>query len=566
MRVSLPDLRQRAGTLVLTGVPLLFFGVCFVYPLWSILALSFRSGWSGLWLVLQDGYIWRVLGFTLWQALLSTLLTLLLGLPGAYVFARYAFPGKAFVRALAGVPFVMPTVVVAAAFAALIGPRGLINLWLQAGLGLEQPPLRLEQSLTLIIFAHAFYNYTIVLRLVGGFWSNLDPRLSQAAAVLGAGRLRAFLTITLPLLFPALGAAALLVFIFSFTSFGVILILGGSRFATLEVEIYRQTAQLLRLDIAAALALIQLGCTFAFSLVYTRLVARSVVSLELQPRSVTARRPRTWLERGVVWGNVLLIVGFLGMPLLALVLRSLLVEHDGVVQWGLAYYRALQENQSGSLFFVPPAAAIGNSLRIAAATTVLALLVGVPTAYAIAGDARRPASGVRMLLDALVMLPLGTSAVTLGLGYLVALSVPGLGGLRTSIWLLPVLHTLVALPFVVRALLPVLRGRQLHLAEAAAMLGAGPLRAWLSVELPIILPALLTGAVFAATVSLGEFGATLLLARPETPTLPVLIFRYLGRPGALNYGQALALSSLLMLITALSFLLLERVRAPNSEF
>jgi thiamine transport system permease protein len=170
------------------------------------------------------------------------------------------------------------------------------------------------------------------------------------------------------------------------------------------------------------------------------------------------------------------------------------------------------------------------------------------------------------LLDALFMLPLGTSAVTLGLGYLVALSVPGLGGLRTSPWLIPVLHTLVALPFVIRALTPVLRARSPRQREAAALLGASPAQAWLRVELPQIAPALAIGAVFAFTVSLGEFGATLLLARPEAPTLPVMIFRFLGQPGALNYGQALALATILMLVTASGFLLLERLRPPGGEF
>jgi thiamine transport system permease protein len=164
------------------------------------------------------------------------------------------------------------------------------------------------------------------------------------------------------------------------------------------------------------------------------------------------------------------------------------------------------------------------------------------------------------------MLPLGTSAVTLGLGYLVALSTPALAGLRSSPWLIPLAHSLVAMPFVIRSLLPTLRGRRPRLGEAAALLGASPWRAWLYVELPLIAPAIVTGAVFAFTVSLGEFGASLLLARPDAPTLPVMIFRYLGQPGAVNYGQAMAMSSLLMLTTALSFLALERIRPPGGEF
>ncbi|MEI7768798.1 MAG: iron ABC transporter permease [Chloroflexales bacterium] len=558
-------------------IPIVFITLCFLYPMSAILRLSFANGLSGLWAVLADGYTWRVLGFSAGQAALSTLLTLAAGLPGAYIFARYDFPGKGLLRAVAGVPFVMPTVVVAAALGALLGPRGVDNAGLQALLGLAQPPIHIPSGLGLVLLAHVFYNYTVVLRLVGGFWANLDPRLEQAAAVLGASRRRAIWEVTLPLLTPALGAAALLVFIFSFTSFGVVVILGGPRMATLEVEIYRQTSQLLRLDVAASLALIQAACTLAMSLAYTRLAARSAVPLDQLPRAAVARRPRGAGQRALVGANAGLILLLLGAPLAALALRSLIVS-DGL---SLGNYMALGENRTSSAFFVTPTTALANSLRIAAAAAGIALAVGVPAAYMLASPAmlnvelrmRNGRAGHSTfniqhsaLLDALFMLPLGTSAVTMGLGYLVALSTPALVGLRASPLLVPIVHSLVALPFVIRSLLPALRGLSPRLAEAAALLGASPWRAWLYVELPLITPAIITGAVFAFTVSLGEFGASLLLTRPDAPTLPVVIFRLLGQPGAANYGQAMAMSSILMITTAVSFLVLERVRPPGGEF
>ncbi|PDW04853.1 ABC transporter permease [Candidatus Viridilinea mediisalina] len=542
--------------------PVAFLGLFFVLPLWAIVRLSFADGLGGAWAALQQGYYWRVLGFTIWQALLSTLLTLLVGMPGAYVFARYHFPGKSLLRALATIPFVLPTIVVAVAFGALLGPRGLLGPLL-AGLGL--PTFQLGSGLGLVLVAHVFYNYTIVLRMVGGFWQHLDPRMGEAAMMLGARRYQVLLRITLPLLLPALGAAALLIFIFTFTSFGVIVILGGARMATLEVEIYRQTAQLLRLDVAATLALIQAVCMLLLSVAYTRVAARVAVPLELQARSVAARPVRSLGAKLLVGANSALILLLLGLPLAALVLRSLLAPAESPWPFTLAAYSALNENRTGSAFFVPPTVALFNSLRIAASTTLLALLIGLPTAYLLA---RRPRKQVRLaaLLDALFMLPLGISAVTLGLGYLVALNQLGLTQWRTSPWLLPLLHSLVALPFVIRSLLPVLRARSRHQREAALMLGATPISAWLRVELPQIAPALATGAVFAFTVSLGEFGASLMLARPDQPTLPVMIFRFLGQPGALNYAQALAMSTILMLTTASSFLLLERLRPPGGEF
>ncbi len=572
--ISIRSMHNYAGSRTITAglvalVPLLFLLIFFLLPLGAVLRLSFAAGPGGALAALADGYYLRLIGFTLGQAALSTALTLALGLPGAYVFARYDFPGRSLVRALAGVPFVMPTVVVAVAFGALLGPRGLLS---QALVALGREPLRLSNGLGLVLLAHVFYNYTVVLRLVGGFWAGLDPRLGQAATMLGASRRRVWWTVTLPLLLPAVGAAALLVFLFTFTSFGVIVILGGSRMATIEVEIYRQTAQLLQLEVAASLALVQIGFTLLLSLAYTRLAGRATLPLELQPRHATVRRPATLGERMLVGANLLLILLLIGVPLAALVLRSLQAPPGAEQAFSLAFYLSLNENRTGSAFFVPPISAMANSLRIASTTMGLALLIGLPAAYLLAGEPRaHSASGSRRSrlsawLDALFMLPLGTSAATLGLGYSVGLASLGLGGLRTSPWLIPLVHTLVALPFVVRVLLPVLRARTPSQREVAALLGATPLKAWLRIELPQIAPAIATGAIFAFTVSLGEFGATVLLARPEAPTLPVMIFRLLGQPGAFNYGQALALSTLLMLITAAGFLLLERLRPAGGEF
>jgi thiamine transport system permease protein len=157
------------------------------------------------------------------------------------------------------------------------------------------------------------------------------------------------------------------------------------------------------------------------------------------------------------------------------------------------------------------------------------------------------------------MLPLGTSAVTLGFGFIIALDEPPLN-LRASLLLLPLAHTLVAFPFVVRSLLPALRGIKPSLREAASVMGASPWRVWRQVDLPIVGRALLVGAVFAFTISMGEFGATTLIARPQTPTMPVAIYRFLGQPGALNYGQALAMSTLLMLVCAAGMIAIERFR------
>lgn len=546
----------RALQVALYLLPLAFLAVFFFYPLARIFGVSLASAGGGLEalrkLVGTDYYA-RTLWFTVWQAAVSTLLTVLLALPGAYVFARYEFRGKTLLRALTTVPFVMPTIVVAAAFSSLLGPRGRLNLWLMAWRGLERPPIQLHHTIWIILLAHVFYNYTVVLRMVGGFWANLNPRLEEAARVLGGSHWRVLREVTLPLLFPAIGAAALLVFIFCFTSFGVVLILGGPRFATLEVEIYRQTVHMFNLPLAAALSLLQILFTLGLMLIYTRLQTRISVPLEFRPRRVTQQRTRTWSARVLVIVNVAFMLALLVTPLLALVERSLSAGIEG--GYDLRYYQQLSYSRRGSILFVPPWEAIRNSVAFGTATVILALALGTPAAQLLA----RPRSRLVRWLDPLFMLPLATSAVTLGFGYIIALDKPPLN-LRASLALVPLAHTLVALPFVIRSLLPVLRGIQPGLREAAAVLGASPWRVWREVDLPIVGRALLVGAVFAFTVSLGEFGATVLIARPQYPTLPVAIYRFLGQPGVANYGQALAMSSLLMLVCAVGFLAIERFR------
>ena len=546
---------QRAAASLLYLVPLLFLAGFFFYPLVEILALSLAPAGnldlSPFRTLLTDPYFARLLAFTTGQAFLSTLLTLLAGMPAAYVFARYDFRGKSFLRALTTIPFVLPTMVVAAAFTALVGPQGHLNQWLMAILGLDRPPIQLQHTLALVLIAHVFYNAAIIVRLVGGFWANLDPRVEEAARVLGAGRWRTFREITLPILMPALAAASLLVFLFCFTSFGVILVLGGPRLATIEVEIYYQAVPLFNLSLAAALSIVQLIFTFVVMAVYTRIQARAAVPLNLRPTESTQRRPGTPGARLVVWASVGGLLLLLLAPLLALVLRSFSLEGAYTPR----YYQALFTNPFQSYFYVPPAVAIRNSLLVASATVVLALIVGLLSAYLLTG----PSNWLKSLLDPLFMLPLGASAVTLGFGYIVALDQPPLN-LRASPVLLPLAHTLVAFPFVVRSLLPALRGMNPHWREAAGVLGASPSRIVREVDLPIVGRALLVGAVFAFTVSVGEFGATLLIARPNFPTMPVVIYRLLGAQGVLNQGQGLAMSTLLMLVCAVGFVLIERFR------
>ncbi|MFC8222918.1 ABC transporter permease [Streptomyces sp. NPDC057362] len=539
--------RGSAARLGLMAVPVAFFAVFFAYPVAAIVARGLKV--DGVWRlgrigdVLAQSDVRHVLWFTTWQALASTALTLLIALPGAYVFARFDFPGKQVLRAVVTVPFVLPTVVVGTAFLALVGRGGLLDeLW----------GVRLDTTVWAILLAHVFFNYAVVVRTVGGLWGQLDPRQEEAARMLGASRLRAWRQVTLPALAPAVAAAALMVFLFTFTSFGVVQILGGPAFSTLEVEIYRQTSQVFDLSTAAVLTLIQFAAVAAVLAVHAWTVRRRESALRLVDAATTARRPRGAGQWALLAGVLGVVVLLLVLPLAVLVQRSLGAS-------GFGYYRALTREDGGT-FLVPPIEAIGNSLQYAAAATAIAVVIGALAATALT---RRDAGRFVRGFDALLMLPLGVSAVTVGFGFLIALDEPPLD-LRSSWILVPLAQALVGVPFVVRTMLPVLRAVDGRLREAAAVLGASPWRVWREVDLPMVRRALLVAAGFAFAVSLGEFGATVFIARPDNPTLPVAVARLLGRPGEMNYGQAMALSTILMLVCAVALVVLERLRTDRS--
>jgi thiamine transport system permease protein len=532
---------RKVGRVVVMATPLVFLAYFFVYPLLSVLITGFTSDgtidFGPIRVVAGRPALLNVAWFTLWQAVASTLLTVIVALPAAHVMARYDFPGKRLVRAAIVVPFVLPTVVVGSAFLALLRPSG--------PLGVD-----LRQTIWAILLAHVFFNYSIVVRTVSAYWERIDPTLDEAAAMLGASRFRTFWSVTLPMLRPAIDTAASLVFLFTFTSFGIILILGGLEHATIEVEIWRQATGLINFEVAAALALLQIVGITVTLLLYSRYQERRAV--EFQHHGVAAARPLvTRGDRLGVLGNLLVMLLLLGAPLFVLVDRSFRTDTG----YSLSAYRNLGDRLPGMA--APATTAMWNSARFAVVATLLAVAIGLAAATVIAY--RR--GWVSRSFDALLMLPLGTSAVTLGFGFLIALDAPI--DLRTSIWIIPIAHAMVAIPFVVRTAVPVMRSVRHRLREAAAVLGAPPDRVWREIDLPLVVKSALIGSGFAFAVSLGEFGATSFLALPSNPTLPTAIFRLLGRPGTDNFTNAMALSTILMIGTTVAILVIERLRTDG---
>lgn len=471
--------------------------------------------------------LWSVVALATAQAVLSTVLALLIGLPIANVVSRYRYRGRALAQALVTVPFVLPTVVVALAFRSLVGTG-------------------VPQGFVLVVVAHAYVNLAVVVRIVGAQWAQHEPDYEYVARTLGATRWRAFVDVTLPSLRPALVSSAAVVFVFSFTSLGIVLLLGDASTRTLESQILRQTSVLLDFPGAAITALVQLVIV-SVVLVGGSLLSRRSPTRRMRPATLLPLPPST-LGRAAVRATALAAALIVLAPVAALIAASL--RAGGA--WTTAWWASMGSVDAGTTRIGSPLSALGTSLTFALITAVVAALVGGLAAMAVV------APGRTRVVALLAMIPLGVSAATLGLGTLLAFGRPPLD-LRSTALLIPIAHALVAVPLVVAVVTPSLRGTDARTMQVAASLGARPTRAFATAYGPVLRVVMLASAGLAAAVSLGEFGAASFLSRAGSPTVPVQIVRLLSRPGEQSTGVAAVLAVILVAVTLAIVLLVDRL-------
>ena len=465
----------------------------------------------------------QVLGLSTVQAAASTVLSIAIGLPLASAVTRYRFRGRALAQALLTVPFVMPTVVVALAFRSMVGTS-------------------VPQGMALVILAHAYVNLAVVVRVVGSTWSQMDDGYEKVARSLGASRLRAFVTVTLPILRGSILASAAIVFTFSFTSLGIALLLGDSTTRTLESQVLRQAGTLLDFPGAATTALLQLIVVVAVLAVGGLLSTRSPRGRLRPPVLRPLPSPRWTIPMLAAIGAAIVLA-----PVVALIYASMHSTHG----WTLEWWRSLGSVDAGTDRIGSPVSALATSVAYAFITAVVAGLVGGCAAVAVL------ARGRRRVMAIVAMAPLGVSAATLGLGTLLAFGRPPFD-LRGTGLLVPMTHALVAVPLVVAVAAPALRAADPRRALVAASLGAAPTRAFWAAYGPVLRVVCLGAAGLAAAVSLGEFGAASFLARAGTPTVPIQIARLLSRPGEQSYGVAAALAVVLVALTLTLTLVIDR--------
>jgi thiamine transport system permease protein len=504
--------------ILLWAAPLLFIGVLFYWPLLKIIGVGLSANWYEIYF---ESKTLEAIWFTIWQAALSTLIALLIGIPGAYVLYRKQFWGQRWMRALITVPLVLPTIVVAIVFSNF--------RWIPA--------------IPLILVAHVFVNYSLVVRTIGGVWSTMDNETEEAAALAGAGRLRTTLQITLPQLKPAIVSAAALTFLFCSSSYGIILILGNGLVQSVETQIAAAALQYLDLNKAAALALLQTLITVvAFSVSET--IAKHPIGIEQVDEST--RKPvldrRDWPAITVTG---LAVIAMIALPLLVLLTKAFTFEGS----FSLQNFLNLAGRGDRELLNISVWQATLNTLRNVAISASVAVGLGSLVSYLLSRTHRtRRARYSNRTIDVLFLIPIGISSVVLGFGYLITFG-DGPLPIRASWLVVPIVQALMALPLVIRLIYPALLSIGTEHREAASLAGANSRQTWWHIESGIIRNVILTAVGFALIAGIGEFGAASLLAFGDQATLPTVLYALISRPGSTNYGMAMAVSAILIALT-----------------
>ena len=511
--------------------PIVFLGVLFFWPLANILSRGFHGDWV---LHLLDIRDWQITWFTIWQALVSTALTLVFAVPGAYLLYRKKFPGQRALRSLITIPFMLPTIVVATGFTIF---RDAGHLW--------------SNPIFWIITAHVFLNYSLAVRTIGSFWMSLDLQTEEAAALSGAGRFRTVWSISLPQLKPALISAGASTFLYCTASYGIILVLGGGQVHSLETEIASAANTLLDLPKASALALIQsLLSIVAFGV--TQSGGRANIGIEVGEHDGDVKNldRRDWLAAGLTFPLIALLI----LTPMLMILYKTFTEGAGFV----GNFANLAGSGTRDQLNLSVFDSMGNSLRNMIISATIAMVIGVAVSYLLAIPSKTfRQTVINRILDIAFLLPLGISTVVLGFGYLTTF-----GGyplpLRETWVITPLIQSVMSVPIVIRLVYPALVAVDRSHYEAGATAGASRWQIWWFIELPMIRFSVYTAAAFAALVSLGEFGASSLLAYGDQATLPTVLYTLISKPGGQNYGMAMAAATLIIVLTFVVVFLISR--------
>ncbi len=527
-----------------------FFLLCFYFPLFKMLKEAFTTSSGNFTLnefkkIFNESYNLNVIIFTFKEAFTSALFTLILGLPGAYIISHYKFKGKSFLVSLTTVPFVLPSLLVALGFIILFGDSGFLNKFLMDVFHFKQP-LHILYSFSAIILVHTFYNFPVVLRIIGGTWAGITDKYDFAAKSLGAKPLQVFFRVTMPLLLPAIISSFSLVFLYCFLSFSIILIIGGAKFATIEVSIYTYYNMFSDFKMGSALATFQ--ALFSLLVIYTYLKVSDIFKTGNIEKSIVEAPSIVNNKKTLFLSLVYLVVIFFLIiaPIFVVIVyaffdpfSSKFTFENFIKLFGTNYTYLLGTSFSRVIL---------NSFTFALLTLFLSNLLALLGSYGLKTNFKG-----KNFLVSILMLPLATSPITIALSFIIFFRSP-FDLINTPMPIL-IAHTLLAFPFSLRSLLPAVQSTSDSFVFASRSLGYSRLKSFLKIDLNLFKNVLITSSIFSFAISFGEFGATFMLYMPRFTTIPIALYRFLsGR----HYGEASALGSIFAVVNIVSFILIER--------
>lgn len=533
MKTARSGLRLHPGAVLFPALALLLF-----VPLAAAFMPIFEGGpIHNLGRALAEPRFVRSFKYGLSQAAASAVFSAVVGLPGAFLLARRRFPGKRLLSALSAVPFCVPPLIIAIGFVLFYGREGFLNRVLMSWLGLEEPPIVFLYSFAGVVLAHGFYNFPVVMRLVGDAWASAPVRHVEAARLLGASNTRIFFTITLPAILPALGAALSLVFLMCFYSFVIVLLFGGPGVGTPEVELYRAARFEFDSSLASAFALSETVLAMSVLYLYGRFEKHAALErIEAEPSAAVSFKSRAGVVLAVLYGLGIAIF-FIG-PLVAIATESLVVRttQTGSPGFGFGNYISLFARRGFGLVLLNTAL-LGTASALIATLTGFMLTLGLKKSRSV------------FLAKTLPLIPLGVSSVVLAYGWSIVQNfLPG----RASVLTLAAIQAVSAYPFVYKAVQSSVGLSDERYAEAARTLGSTRLGVLLRIHLPMALPSLASGFALAFAMSAGDANAIIVMPVRGFETLSLFLYRLAG---AYRLNEACAAAVLLALASGFIFLL-----------
>ncbi len=499
--------KQRTHWLIWAAL-LVFFGALFYQPIFRTISLGFNIHFFKDFFTSEN---FQVTWFTIWQALLSTGLALVIATPIAYSLYKIRFRGQNLITILITLPFLLPTIVVGIGFTSL---------------------LTHASAIPLIIASNIFMNFGLAARIIGVTWQSIGDEETDAAALDGAGKIVTFFHVTAIQLRGAYAAAGFLIFLYCAANFGIILVLGNEKTKSLETSIYINAVENLDLPKVATLVLIQSLLTLSLFFAYSRF-SRSTVN----PFGSSGRNKAKRFEARDLPAMLFTLIvtgGFVVAPLFSVVWRSF--HYEGRATWG--NFSRLGSSGARDALSITLNHALMNSLRNATVSLLISLGIGLLLAFLLVQTRFH-------YLSLIFQLPLGISPVVLGLGYLLSFT-NGFFPLRSSWLVTPIAQSMVLISLVLQIVLPALRGIGVELRNSAEMDGSNDSTYWWMIQIPLIKKAILLAAIYVLVVSMGEFGAANFLAYGDQATLPTVLYQLISHPGAINYGMAMAASTILI--------------------